>query len=603
MDSNNTGNSNRGSGNSRYYIVNLDLREDLAETKIIEEFVVDFRTENVRVILNGKYKNHTVVSGFSIKDWGRTVEELEDKLAKKKVDQVDIRNIGNTLDSNNARLCEEYFKAEGQLAEEEELKAEKRFDKILEVVKDSVVNTFVDDTNRSVAVVRAHNHVENKFIAEDAFKRWIGKIYYDYAEAIRLAAIEECNDVIPSAAASILSEVDIEKIQSALLYEEVGTCCQQAEKYERQLLQGFEGRNKVELREINYYGSDNNIPKKDPAGGKKKLSLRVDSYIDPEAYFSSSNGKNESYVRYDLGDETWNYIEITPQHGVRIVRSTEETPSPFKRYSTTTLPQLYPDMHYDAEIFERFILNTNLHRNHTTRLLCEVYIISLFMMADLPKPIMVPNGPQGTGKSTVQEHIKRLVDPSSVLTITAQTEPKEVIQALSHSYLTIFDNVSEIKDWLSDLLCRVVTKTSFSKRQLYTDDSDYTYNMIRAIGFNGLNVTATKADLLERILKITLDPIHRDDREKLSVINKSFEDMLPQLLGFIFDTIHKVLCRIGEVNLRKNLPRMADWTELGELIARVLGYDDMEFVNAYNENLGSTSERSGRSKPCSSCSH
>ena len=35
-----------------------------------------------------------------------------------------------------------------------------------------------------------------------------------------------------------------------------------------------------------------------------------------------------------------------------------------------------------------------------------------------------------------------------------------------------------------------------------------------------------------------------------------------------------------------NLPRMADFGVWGEAIARAIGYKPMEFVNAYNENIG-----------------
>ena len=52
-----------------------------------------------------------------------------------------------------------------------------------------------------------------------------------------------------------------------------------------------------------------------------------------------------------------------------------------------------------------------------------------------------------------------------------------VVQALSHSYVTFFDNVSERKDFTSDKLCRAVTGSGFVKRGLYTDDEDRRYNM------------------------------------------------------------------------------------------------------------------------------
>jgi hypothetical protein len=47
--------------------------------------------------------------------------------------------------------------------------------------------------------------------------------------------------------------------------------------------------------------------------------------------------------------------------------------------------------------------------------------------------------------------------------------------------------------------------------------------------------------------------------------------ILLNLLGYIFDILVQILSRIGEVRLQE-LPRMADFAEIGELIARCLGY-------------------------------
>jgi hypothetical protein len=68
--------------------------------------------------------------------------------------------------------------------------------------------------------------------------------------------------------------------------------------------------------------------------------------------------------------------------------------------------------------------------------------------------------------------------------------------------------------------------------------------MKRAVGYNGINVAATRADLLDRILNIQLKPIDKRQRKKLKTLYKDFERILPYLLGYIFDIIVKVLARI-----------------------------------------------------------
>jgi hypothetical protein len=251
--------------------------------------------------------------------------------------------------------------------------------------------------------------------------------------------------------------------------------------------------------------------------------------------------------------------------------------------------QVYPKRDYAKDIMDQFMKLTNVHDDESSKLIAEVYIVSLFLLANLPKPLMIPHGIHGSGKSTLQEFIKLVVDPAAALTTAFPDSIPDLIQALSHSYLTFFDNVSVIKEMTSDQLCRAVTGSGFTKRGLYTNDEDFIYNMKRAVGFNGINVAANKADLLDRILNIQLKPIDKRQRKKLQKLQKDFDEVLPYLLGYIFDVIVKVLGRIGEVKLDE-LPRMADFAEMGELIARCLGYPDGKFTEVYNANIGLTNE-------------
>jgi hypothetical protein len=65
--------------------------------------------------------------------------------------------------------------------------------------------------------------------------------------------------------------------------------------------------------------------------------------------------------------------------------------------------------------------------------------------------------------------------------------------------------------------------------------------------------------------------------------------MLPKLLGYILDMVAKTmqikdqLQQTGE--LEGKLERMADFSFWGEAAARAMGYDPMEFLKAYGENL------------------
>jgi hypothetical protein len=285
-------------------------------------------------------------------------------------------------------------------------------------------------------------------------------------------------------------------------------------------------------------------------------------------------------------------VKITSK-GWDIVKNCQEVY--FKRWPINT-SQVMPSKDYPPDMMDQFITLVNLYDEEDNKLLAKVYLISLFLLANLPKPMMIPHGIHGSGKSTFQEFIKLIVDPAAALTTAFPNDLKELVQILSHSYLTFFDNVSEMTQMSSDQLCRAVTGSGFTKRGLFTDDEDFIYNMKRAVGYNGINVTATRPDLLDRILNIELKPINKRQRKKLERLIKDLNRIRPYLLGYIFDVIVKVLNRIGEVKLDE-LPRMADFAEIGELIARCLDCKEGKFTEVYNANIGFTNEEAIGASP------
>jgi hypothetical protein len=304
-------------------------------------------------------------------------------------------------------------------------------------------------------------------------------------------------------------------------------------------------------------------------GVTRNLHVRVASI--PEEPFT---------IYYDLTNKKWQVIKIT-ENGWNI----EYAPVIFRRYSNQQ-PQVYPckSKEYPDDIFDRFMNIVNV-KDEDNQLLLKCYIVSLFY-PEIPKPILMLHGEQGSAKSTLQELIRMLVDPSSICTLTFPRDINELVQKLSHNYIAYFDNVSLIPDWISDQLCRAVTGSGFSKRELYTDDEDIIYNFKRCIGFNGINLGATKADLLDRAIIIELERIPREKRREIEDIWVEFDRIKPQLLSYIFDILVKVLevKKNGGIKL-KGIPRMADFAKQAEIISRCMGYDDNQFLNAYYKNI------------------
>ena len=238
---------------------------------------------------------------------------------------------------------------------------------------------------------------------------------------------------------------------------------------------------------------------------RKRLELRVAKLATDNFTFY-----------YDLTDSNWSAVKITSE-GWTIEN---KPPILFRRYSNQ-LPQVNPSLSHssltiddkDDNILDKFIGLLNV-KDNDNKLLLKCYIISLFIPG-IAKPILMLHGEQGSAKTTLQELIKMLVDPSIVKTLTFPRDINELIQQLSHNYIAYYDNISFIKEQISDALCRAVTGSGFSKRQLYTDDDDIIYYFQRCIGFNGINLAATKADLLDRGIIIQLERIPKEKRRKI----------------------------------------------------------------------------------------
>lgn len=317
------------------------------------------------------------------------------------------------------------------------------------------------------------------------------------------------------------------------------------------------------------------------SGNQRTLHLRVGGDINETMY-------------YDLTNPEFEAIKLTASGW-----SKQHAPIIFAHYSNQ-LPQVNPLRQYDVDIFERFLSLTNL-KTEDDRLLLKCYIVSLFIPG-FPKPVLMLHGEQGSAKSTLQELIKTLVDPSSIKLLSFPRDVNELVQQLAHRYVAYFDNLSYIKGWISDELCKAVTGGGFSKRRLYSDDDDIAYSFMRCIGFNGINLAASKPDLLERGLIIQLERIPKERRRKINNIWREFESLRPQLLGYIFDLIVKVMqsIRQGGIELKEH-PRMADWSEISEIISRCMGNPDDAFLEAYYRNIGLQTEEAISANPIAQC--
>jgi DNA polymerase elongation subunit (family B) len=280
----------------------------------------------------------------------------------------------------------------------------------------------------------------------------------------------------------------------------------------------------------------------------------------------------------DMTDDKYRSIKMTKDTSWKIVN---DTPPLFIRYNQK--PQVEPDRNYEPDIFDKFLDMTNI-KDPQHRLLVKVYIPSLFI-PDIQHPILLLHGEPNSAKTTLYVMIKQIVDPAKPKLLSIHNDRSEFIQQLSHNYVAYYDNVKHVPEWLSDEACKAVTGIGHTKRKLYSDDEDIVYEYRRCLGFNGINVSLIEPDALDRSILIELFRIPKEKRKTESEIMAKFEEMQPKLFGCILEIMVKALNIKHAVKL-DTLPRMTDFALWGEALARAMGYEEMEFINAYFNNIG-----------------
>lgn len=250
----------------------------------------------------------------------------------------------------------------------------------------------------------------------------------------------------------------------------------------------------------------------------------------------------------------------------------------FKRHSHQ-LPQVEPQRGGKLDKIFNFMNVTN----DQEQLLLEVSIVSFFV-PDIPHPLLNAQGGQGSGKTRAMSCAKKLIDPSKLNVCIPPYDKKELVQTLFNQYFCTFDNVSDIPDWMSDILSIAITGGGQSKRKLYSDDEDIIFSFRRCIALTAINMCIKKSDLFDRAILIKFDSIHPSQRREDAELNRQFENEKPRLLGAIFDTLSKAMKIYPEIKI-KHLPRMADFCRWGCAIAIALGYEAEDFLKAYNRNI------------------
>ena len=281
----------------------------------------------------------------------------------------------------------------------------------------------------------------------------------------------------------------------------------------------------------------------------------------------------EGDIYLDLGNEPWEVVRITA-HGWEII----DNPSVrFRRTSATkALPR--PVRGGTLDTLRGFINAPN----------GEIWIMIVsWLLGALrphgPYPILMLQGEQGSAKSTTARILRDLIDPAKAPLRTLPRKEHNLMISATSSWVLSFDNLSGIRQEMSDALCRLATGGGFSIRSLYTNRDEEIFEAMRPMILNGIDDIARRDDLAQRSLIVNLNAIEKDSRKTEEELWAAFEQAKPRILGALLDAVSAGLRNLPRVNLDE-LPRMADFAKWVVACEPALPWQEGLFMDVYNDN-------------------
>jgi len=294
-------------------------------------------------------------------------------------------------------------------------------------------------------------------------------------------------------------------------------------------------------------------------------------------------------IYLDLADDHWRAVEIGPE-GWRVIRC---PPVRFhRRAGLLPLPLPQP-----GGSLEQLACLLNLSSRN------DFVLVVSWLLAALrpsgPYPVLVISGEQGSTKTVLSKMLRALVDPNVAPVRALPRDERELFIAANNGHVLAFDNISRLRPWLSDALCRLASGGGFAVRQLYTDQDEVLFDAARPVLLNGIEDVVTRPDLADRSIFLTLPHVADARRQQERELWRQLELARPRILGVLFDLVAHGLRTLPDIGV-DCLPRMADfalWAAACETALRPPG----TFGRAYEANRRAAIECIIDADPVAAC--
>jgi hypothetical protein len=275
------------------------------------------------------------------------------------------------------------------------------------------------------------------------------------------------------------------------------------------------------------------------------LLLEADAAESPRREVFTRLARFGENIYVDLCNEAYQAVEVS-ETGWRIIA---DPPVWFLRpQSMQPLP--YPKEGGSLELLREF---ANLNSEDFITFVC--WLVSS-ANPDGPFFVLSISSEHGSGKSSLSSVAKSVFDMNSAMRLSPPKDEDAVFATASAQWVMLYDNLKKIDRDFSDILCRLSTGGTISKRALHTDNDVFSFSAKRPVILNGIAPSLGGLDLLSRTIQIRTLPIPEEKRMTEREFYKRFHEGQPKIFGALLNAVSCAL-RMKDYEPNK-LPRMAD---------------------------------------------
>jgi hypothetical protein len=289
-------------------------------------------------------------------------------------------------------------------------------------------------------------------------------------------------------------------------------------------------------------------------------------------------------IYVDLCNDAWEVVEVTPA-GWQVIKAAD-CKVKFRRVQHSR-PLPIPETGGDIAKLWKHI---NIQGEDSQKLVLAWLLEA--MRTETPYPVLEMIAGQGSAKSTTQERLRALLDPSAVmLRIEPRSNQDLSVSAISNHVISL-NNLSHLSNATQDFMCNISNGGGDSTRRLHTTEDEAVWDTKRPIVMNGINQLVTRPDLADRTVCIELQKVKYVTEIELKA---AWVLDYPKIMGALYALLSGTLRGLPAVQL-DTLPRMGDFAKLGIAMVRAMGLD-ADFVAALNRNRDEVVRRGVDSSP------